>query len=126
MNDMSKKSESSTGTIITLAAGAAAIAAGIHYFWGPNAKKNQKKARGWALKMKAEVVEKLEKLQEVTEPKYQEVIEKVAAIYSKGKDIVPEEVSELAAELKKQWKHIAGQNQKKPSKKVMTKKTLQK
>jgi hypothetical protein len=94
----------STKKLFTLAG----LAASAYFLMGPNAKKNQKHAKAWAIKMKGDVVEKLEAARSVTEPIYHEIINSVAAKHEKGKKTTPEEIMELAKELKKHWKTISG------------------
>lgn len=91
----------------------ATLAASAYFFLGPKGKKNQKAAKAWALKMKAEIVEKLETAKDVSEPVYHQIIDAVAAKYKKGVKIGHAEVDELASELKKHWKTFS-----KPVKKV--------
>lgn len=107
MTKNKKQKSSGVGKALAITAAAAAVAAGAYYFFGPNAKKHQKKMKGWMLKMKSEVVEKLEEAKEVSEPVYDAIVDKVAASYAqagKAKD----EVTELAKMLKKDWKGISG------------------
>jgi hypothetical protein len=99
-----KKDDNKVLKIASFTAGAFALAAAGYYFFGPDAKKNQKKLKGWTIKMKGEVVEKLEKLKEVTEPVYNSVVDTVAMKYAKLKD--EEEVTTLAKDLKKHWKSV--------------------
>jgi hypothetical protein len=105
---MAKKTNSSNAIKLAVAgASVAAIAATAYFFFGPKGKKNQKHAKAWAIKMKGEVVEKLEKAREITEPIYQEIIETIAADYKKNKKASQEEIDELAIDLKKHWKTVS-------------------
>lgn len=90
----------------------ATLAASTYFFFGPNGKKNQKSAKAWVLKMKADIVEKLENAKDVSEPVYHQIIDAVAAKYKKGVKVGHAEVDELAGELKKHWKTFS-----KPTKK---------
>lgn len=103
-NINTKKDNSKVLKVAAFAAGAFAVAAAGYYFFGPDAKKNQKKLKGWTIKMKGEVVEKLEKLKEVTEPAYNNIVDTVAKKYSKLKG--EEEVADLVKDLKKHWKSV--------------------
>jgi hypothetical protein len=105
---MQKKSDNSNTIKLAIAgASVAALAATAYFFFGPNGKKNQKHAKAWAIKMKAEVIEKLEAAKEITQPIYQDIIESVAAEYKKGKTASLQEIDELAADLKKHWKSMS-------------------
>jgi hypothetical protein len=90
-----------------LGASLAGIAATAYFFFGPKGKKNQKHVKAWAIKMKGDVVEKLETARDITEPVYHEIIESVAKEYKKGKKATQIEVDELAKDLKKHWKTIS-------------------
>jgi hypothetical protein len=105
---MQKKSNNSNAIKLAIAgASIAGLAATAYFFFGPNGKKNQKHAKAWAIKMKGEVVEKLEAAKEITEPIYQDIIETVAKEYKQGKKAGQEEIDELAADLKKHWRSMS-------------------
>ena len=123
---MAKKSQTSNkkaGTIIAVGAGIAALSAIGYFFFGPKGEKNRKKLKGWMIKMKGEIVEKMEGLQEVTEPVYNNIVDGVAAAYIKA-GTAREEVMSLADDLKKHWKAIARSAT--PAKKKAVKKTIKK
>lgn len=107
MAQKNKKQEVSVGGAMGLAAGLAALAAGSYFIFGPKGKQNRKAIKGWTLKMKGEVVEKIEKLKEVTPDLYNKVIDEVSAKYAKVKDISAEELAALAMDMKKHWKSIS-------------------
>src|SRR6185503_1906392 len=102
-----KKPEGSAGTKLLIGAGLAGLAATAYFFLGPKGKKHQKNVKSWAIKMKGDVVEKLEQAKEMTEPVYHEIINTVATDYEKGMKASKEEISELADDLKKHWKTIS-------------------
>ena len=109
----------SVGGAIGVAAGLAALAAGSYFIFGPQGKKNRKAIKGWSLKMKGEVLEKIEKLKEVTPDLYNKVIDDVSAKYAKVKDISAEELALLVVDMKKHWKAIS--NDLTPKKKAVKK-----
>jgi len=90
-----------------VAAGVAALTAAGYFMLGPNGKKNQKQLKGWAIKMKGDVVEKLEKLQNVTPEVYNTIIDEVSLKYGKLKSISAEELADIATDLKKHWRAIS-------------------
>jgi hypothetical protein len=91
---------------VLIGAGLAALAAGAYFFLGPKGKKHQKQMKGWMVKMKGEVLEKLEEAKEVTEPIYNDIVDTVAkANEVKGK-IPQTEINALARDLKKQWRTL--------------------
>ena len=103
-----KKNVSMKVKPINIGAGLAALAAGAYFFLSAKEKANQKYAKAWAIKMKGDVVGKLETAREVTEPIYHDIIDSVAAKHAKIMKLNSQEVSELAQELKKHWKTING------------------
>jgi len=91
---------------VAVGAGLAALAAGIYFFLGPDGKKHQKQMKGWMVKMKGEVLEKLEDAKEITEPVYNEIVDTVAHTNKVAGKIPQAEVAALALELKRQWRSI--------------------
>ncbi len=93
---------------MAIGAGFAALtAAAVAYFLvGPDGKKNRKKLQGWVIKMKGEIVEKLEEVKEITQPVFEKIVMQVAKKYKKIKHIRPEDLEHAVTEIKKQWKSI--------------------
>ncbi|MDO8482740.1 MAG: hypothetical protein Q7S86_02895 [bacterium] len=102
-----KKGGSSAVKLTVIGASLAGLAATAYFFLGPKGKKHQKHAKAWAIKMKGDVVEKLEQAREITEPVYHEIIDSVSNDYTKGMKAGKLEIEELAADLKKHWKTIS-------------------
>lgn len=90
-----------------LGASLAGLAATAYFFLGPNGKKNQRHTKAWAVKMKADVIEKLEAAREITEPVYHQIIDSVSKEYAIGLKAGKEEVQAVANDLKKHWKTIS-------------------
>lgn len=103
-----KKNNSNTVKLAALGASLAGLAATAYFFLGPKGKKHQKHAKAWAIKMKGDVIEKLEMARDVTEPVYHEIIDSVSSDYTKGMKAGKAEIEELAKDLKKHWKTISG------------------
>ena len=104
---MAKKKEStSASTILALGAGAVALAASSYYFFGPKGKTNRHKAAGWMIKMKGEIIEKLEDAGEITEAAYHNIVDSVLASYATAGKIAEPELKMFADNLKGQWKNI--------------------
>lgn len=110
------------------AASVAALAGGYLLYGAQNANKNRKKVKGWMLKAKGEILEKIEGMQEVTEDKYQNVVKAVSKKYSGLKQVDASDLANLTKETKKHWqaiqKHLVGSKkpaQKSPSKKIAKK-----
>lgn len=98
----------STGQVVGIGAGIAAIAAASYYFLGPEGKKNRKDMKGWMIKMKGEIVEKMEDAKEMTQNVYDQIVDSVAANYLKGGKVSIADVGTFVTSLKKQWKGISG------------------
>lgn len=105
---MQKKANKSNAVkLAVLGVSLAGLAATAYFFFGPKGKKHQQQAKAWAIKMKGEVVEKLEMAREITEPIYREIIDTVARGYKKGKKARQPEIDELAKDLKKHWQPMS-------------------
>lgn len=86
---------------------AAVAAAGAFFLYGSkSAPKNRKAVKSWALKAKAEVLEKLEDAQEMTKEEYEQLVGSVVGAYSTAKNASKKDLQEFAAEMKDNWKQI--------------------
>lgn len=106
---MKKKTTGKGSDSVKLAAigvGLAGLAATAYFFLGPKGRKHQKHLKSWAIKMKGDIIEKLETAQEISEPVYHKIIDSVAAKYEKGSKASQKEIKEIAQDLKKHWKTI--------------------
>lgn len=90
----------------TIGAGLASIAT-AYFFLGPKGEKHQKQMKTWAIKMKADVVEKLEEARDMSELAYHQIIDSVAQEYEKKAKVGREEIQSLAKDLKKHWNIIS-------------------
>lgn len=123
---MAKKQTKGVGAkqVIGVGVGVAALSAAAYLLFGPNGKKNRKTIKGWAVKMKGEIIEKFEETKELTEPIYNEIIDKVQQKYAKMQSVDKKELEETVAEIKKNWKAIKkGVEPKKTIKTKIAKKT---
>lgn len=102
-----KTNKSNVVKYAVIGASLAGLAATAYFFFGPKGKKHRQHAKAWAIKMKGEVVEKLERAREITEPVYREIIDTVAKEYKKGKKAGQPEIEALATDLKKHWKSMS-------------------
>lgn len=109
----------SAGEVVGIGATVAALGAAAYVLFGPDAKKNKKKIKGWAIKMKGEIIEKLEEAKEISEPVYHNIIDKVSTKYSKIKNIDPAELEDAVAEVKKHWKAMMKDAKPKAKKKAV-------
>ncbi len=104
MSQKKIENKSKTMPLGLLGASLVGLAAATYFFFGPSGKKNQKNTKAWAIKMKADVIEGLEKARVVSEPAYRAIIDAVAAKYEKKLKSSPKEVQALAQDLKKHWR----------------------
>lgn len=104
---MQKKTKAKVVKYAVIGASLAGLAATAYFFFGPKGKKHRQHAKAWAIKMKGEVVERLENAREITQPIYQEIIDTVAKEYKKGKKASQPEIEALAQDLKKHWKSMS-------------------
>jgi len=122
MTTKKTKSSSNVSNVMggaILGAGLAGLAATAYFLFGPKGKKNQKYAKAWAIKMKGDVIEKLETASDVSEDVYHQIIDSVAGEYEKGMKASHDEITDLAQDLKKHWKIIT--RSKKPVKRKVVK-----
>ncbi|MDD5083400.1 MAG: hypothetical protein PHT88_00485 [Candidatus Moranbacteria bacterium] len=115
---MKKQKGGVVGKIVALGASVAALGAATYYFFGPEGKKHQKNFKGWMIKMKADIIEKIESAEDVTEAIYHKIIDEVADAYVKAGKVSKEDVILYADILKKQWKQIV-KSTKKPVKRAV-------
>ncbi len=105
-----KKTEMTSAQKISVGVGltAAAVAAASTYFLygSKGAAKNRKAVKSWALKAKAEVLEKLEEAKEMTQDDYENLINTVATVYSELKTASRADIKSFKDEMKDQWKAI--------------------
>ena len=118
---------------------AAAAAAGAYFLYGSkDAQKNRKQVKSWALKAKAEVLEKLEQVDSMTEVEYDQIVEAAIATYGKAKSVTKKDVKEFKEEMGQNWQDLlmsgvakvmemrAEEKPKKPARKKTAKKTVAK
>ena len=98
-----KKSDKILGAGIGLAAIAAA---GAYFLYGDKNAKNRAKISGWTLKMKGELLEKIESLKRIDRETYIRLVDKVAERYTKLDKVGTAELQHLTVELKNAWPHI--------------------
>lgn len=106
---MANQKTDKTKVAAGIGAGVALIAAGIgtYFLYGTKeGQKRRKKIQGWVLKAKGEVLEQVEKLKEVNQEKYDEVVDRVINRYKGLKHVDAEEAETLAKEMKAYWRHI--------------------
>jgi hypothetical protein len=101
-----KTSGSNVGVVLGAGLAVAAGLVGAYLLYGKDGAKNRKAVKGWALKMKGEVLEKLETMKDVSEDSYNTLVDTVAAKYYKAKSVDSTDVEMLAKKIKGQWKQF--------------------
>jgi len=85
----------------------AAAAAGAYYFYGKNGPQHRKQLKGWTVKARGEVMDKMEQVSDMTKKTYEGIVDEVIRKYREVKKVSPKELSELARDLKGHWNAIA-------------------
>lgn len=120
---MVKKKEQSSGVGAGLAVAATiAAAAGAYFIYGTKeGAKTKKKIKSWALKAKAEVLEKIEKAKDISEDSYNTAVSSVMQKYEKMRSEHGDEIDAVTKELRGYWgqlkKHLNPSKKKAKSKK---------
>ena len=128
MKKNTKNDGMSAGSVAAVGAGVVALAAASYYFFGPEGKKNRNSLKGWMIKMKGEIIEKMEGAEDLTEELYNKIVDTVAAKYVKAGKIGELELRMFSDMLKSQWKGITKAHakstgvKKAPAKKAVAKK----
>lgn len=120
-----QKKGMSTGGKVAIGAGLAALAAaaaGTYFLFGTKkGAKARKQVKGWMLKAKGEVLEKMEALQDMNEEIYNKIVEEVKSGYKKVKSIDSKDVEAFGKEMKAHWKGIKKEIEKKAKGKTVKK-----
>ena len=108
VNKQTKKEHggSSVGTVAAVGASVIALAAASYFFFGPEGQKNRHALKGWMVKMKGEVIEKIEESKDMSEAAYAKIVDAVAMKYAKAGKISEAEIRIFADLLKQQWQGI--------------------
>ena len=86
---------------------AAVTAAGAYFLYGSkHAVQNRKKVKGWVLKAKGEVLEALEKAEQITEAEYKELVDTASKAYGTVKNATAGEVKDFKKEMEDHWKKL--------------------
>jgi hypothetical protein len=88
---------------------AAVAAAGTYFFYGKRGAERREALKGWTARMKGEVFHKLERLKDVNQAAYDEIVDETAQRYGRTKRVGASELRHITGELKNAWVHIAEQ-----------------
>ncbi len=84
----------------------AAAAAGAYFLYGKGGAARRQKAKSWMLKMKGDVLERLENMKRVDKAAYNRAVDEVGRRYKALKAVAPGELSVIVREMKGHWKNI--------------------
>ncbi len=116
---MAQKKSGGSGAVVAGIMGLTAAAIGAYYLYGhKDAEKNRAKVKGWMLKAKGEVLDELEKAQDVTESVYIAAVDAVAKRYNELKTIDAADLEVFIKEMKDHWQGIKKTMSSKPAKAV--------
>ncbi len=100
-NELSTAQKVGIGFSLTAAA---VTAAGAYFLYGSkNAAQNRKNVKGWMLKAKGEVLEKLEKAEAITAEEYKALVETAVKAYGTVKSATAGEVKDFQKEMQQHW-----------------------
>jgi hypothetical protein len=71
-----------------------------------NGKENAPKAKEWAMNMEQEIVEKIDKVKNMTEPVLVKIIDEVKEKYERMKDIDADELKKTIDTLRSHWSSV--------------------
>ncbi len=71
-----------------------------------NGKEDAPKAKEWAMKMEEEIVEKIDKVKDMTEPVLAKIIDEVKKKYERMKDIDKDELEKMVDILRNHWSSV--------------------
>src|ERR1700677_4013763 len=92
-NQQSDKGSSGAAGLGVGLAALAAAAAGAYYFYGSkHSAQNRKQMKGWMIKARGDMVEKLENLKDMSQENYDKAVSEVMDKYKKVKNIDPNEL----------------------------------
>lgn len=120
-------SNQAIGIGVGITAAVAAVASGYFLYGSKNAAKNRKTVKSWALKAKAEVLEGIEKAQNMTKEEYEQLVDGVVKTYLEAKSASKNDLSSFKKEMKDHWVGLVKDaNPKKPAVKKAVKKAVAK
>jgi hypothetical protein len=119
---MAKKIQKGSGlaTGVAMVASLAAVAGAYFVYGTKEGVRAKKKIKSWSLKAKAEVLEKMEKMKDVSEDSYKATVANVMQKYEKLRAEHGDDIDTVTKELKGYWNHIKKHIA--PKKKVLKKK----
>lgn len=106
---MIKKLDSNAAKKVLVGAGLVAGAALAAYLLTSpkDRKKAAKQIKTWMTDMQKDVADKVKKVQDLTQEKYNQIVDDVTPKYKVLKDVSSDELADFADEMKSHWKKIS-------------------
>ncbi len=102
-----KNNDSGMGSKMAIGASVVGLAGAAYLLFGPEGKKHQKDMKSWMLKMKAEALEKMEDLKELSAPVYENLVSELESKYKAMKNVDSAALAKEVANLKKNYRTMA-------------------
>jgi len=84
-----------------------ATVAGAYYLYGSDkSAKNRKQVKSWMLKMKADVMDEIENVKDLSQETYDKTVDTVSKKYAQIKTVDTDELKALTERMKSHWKEI--------------------
>jgi hypothetical protein len=94
-------------SLLAFVAGATmALVLGGYYLFGPRGRENHEKVSRWMLRAKRDILAKMETIEDLTEDKYNTIVDEVTGRYSKMKHIGGEKAAQAAGTFKEKWEDM--------------------
>lgn len=100
------KQQSRKKAAAALTGAALAAVAGVIYLYGPDGDKRRKRLKHWMLRAKADILERLENAEHLTEEEYHRIVDEALDQYYQQSSTTKKEIDALAAELKAYWSDL--------------------
>jgi C4-dicarboxylate-specific signal transduction histidine kinase len=94
------------GKIVSAVVLAAVSACAIYFLTSKRTAKQRKELVAFINKMKAEVIEKMKELSEITKQDYDKIVDEISAKYEKLSKVSTREFNNIVKEIKDGWKYI--------------------
>lgn len=106
MSNNKQQSENGQSSKLPLAGLLGAAAVGAVYLYGKNKQRVQQRLRGWMLKVKGEVMERVAESESLTREEYEDIVDSAVDKYKHKKQQASERFEQIRQDLKAQWEEI--------------------
>lgn len=89
-----------------LAGVATTVLIGGIYLYGRDGTRHRDQVERWVLKAKAEILERVQKTQDMTEEQFHTVVDEVLNRYADMKEVGAERAAEVSSDFKKKWEQL--------------------